>query len=315
MAGFLNSVSAVLMIFMLMAVGYGLGVMKWMTGSEKKFVSRFVVNIAVPLNCIVGLQKNLNHDDLVQAGWLIVSAFTGIVLTLLMSAGAATLLKLPRNRWGVFTAMAGTSNTLFIGLPMTTQLLGEVSVPYVMLYYLSSTMLTQTVVVILIERAGNPKAKKGLSLKGVAKELATKPPILGVVVGVLLLAFDLQPPALFMRFAGYLSNTVTPLALLYCGYIVYEVGLKNLRFLPGIPTMLVIRLIIAPAICMGMCYLMGIDGLIRNVFVVEAALPVVSQITVMAGAFGADEEYAAIGSCLSTIGCFVTIPVLMMLIT
>ena len=313
MAGLINSVSAVLMIFMLMAVGYVLGKLKWMTGSEKKFVSRFVVNIAVPLNCIVGLQKNLNHDDLVQAGWLIVSAFTGIVITLVMSGIVATVLKLPRNRWGVFTAMAGTSNTLFIGLPMTTQLLGEVSVPYVMLYYLSSTMLTQSVVVLLIERAGNTQAK-GLSVKNLLKDVVTKPPILGVIVGVLLLAFDLQPPQIFMKFAGYLSNTVTPLALLYCGYIVYEVGLKNLRFLPGIPTMLVIRLVIAPAICMGMCYIMGITGLVRDVFVVEAALPVVSQITVMAGAFGADEEYAAIGSCLSTIGCFLTIPVLMMLI-
>lgn len=313
MAGLINSVSAVLMIFMLMAVGYVLGKLKWMTGSEKKFVSRFVVNIAVPLNCIVGLQKNLNHDDLVQAGWMIATAFTGIVITLVMSGIVATVLKLPRSRWGVFTAMAGTSNTLFIGLPMTTQLLGEVSVPYVMLYYLSSTMLTQSVVVLLIERAGNTQSK-GLSVKNLLKDVVTKPPIIGVIVGVLLLALDLQPPQIFMKFAGYLSNTVTPLALLYCGYIVYEVGLKNLRFLPGIPTMLVIRLVIAPAICMGMCHLMGITGLVRDVFVVEAALPVVSQITVMAGAFGADEEYAAIGSCLSTIGCFLTIPVLMMLI-
>lgn len=313
MAEFFNAISAVLMIFMLMAVGYVLGRMKWISGPEKKFISRFVVNLAVPLNCIVGLQKNLNHDDLVQAAWLILSAILGVAITLIFSGIVGKLLKLPRSRWGVFTAMAGTSNTLFIGLPMTTQLLGEVSVPYVMLYYLSSTIFTQSVVVMLIQRAGSTRTEtKGFA--GIVKDLVTKPPIIGVFVGVLLLVLDIQPPALFMKFAGYLSNTVTPLALLYCGYIVYEVGLRRLRFLPGIPTMLVVRLVISPLIVTGMCALMGITGLVRSVFIVESALPVVSQITVMAGAFGADEEYAAIGSCLSTIGCFVTIPVLMMLI-
>jgi len=47
---------------------------------------------------------------------------------------------------------------------------------------------------------------------------------------------------------------------------------------------------------------------------VESALPVVSQVTVMAGAYGADEEYAATGACLSILGCFVTLPVLMLII-
>ena len=46
-------------------------------------------------------------------------------------------------------------------------------------------------------------------------------------------------------------------------------------------------------------------------FTVEAALPVVSQTPVMAGAYGADDRYAAVGATLSTVGCVVTIPILM----
>jgi hypothetical protein len=41
---------------------------------------------------------------------------------------------------------------------------------------------------------------------------------------------------------------------------------------------------------------------------------VVSQVTVMAGAYGADEEYAATGACLSILGCFVTLPILMLIL-
>lgn len=313
MESFFNAVSAVVVLFALMAVGYFLGVLGWMTPAEKRFVSRYVVNIAVPLNCVVGLLNNFSHDALISAGKMIAGAMLGIAVTLVLSAVVATILKLPRNRWGVFVAMAGSSNTLFIGLPITTQLFGEVSMPYLMTYYLSSALFTQSVLVLLIERAGTA-APKGLRVRDVVKDVFTKPPIIGVIVGILLLAFDLRPPELVMKFSGYISDTVVPLALMYCGFIIYEVGLRNLRFLRGIPTMLVIRLVIAPIICLGMCTLMGITGLARSVFIVESALPVITQVTVMAGAFGADEEYAATGACLSTLGCFFTIPILMLLL-
>lgn len=313
MESFFNAVSAVVVLFALMAVGYFLGVLGWMTPAEKKFVSRYVVNIAVPLNCVIGLLNNFSHDSLVEAGWLILAAMAGILSTLAISALAATALRLPRKRWGVFTAMAGTSNTLFIGLPLTTQLFGEVSLPFMMTYYLSSAIWTQSLVVLIIEHSGTA-APKGLRPWEVVKDVFTKPPIVGVLTGVLLLALDLRPPELVMQFAGYISDTVVPLALMYCGFIIYEVGLRNLRFLPGIPTMLAIRLILSPLICLGMCTLMGVTGLARDVFIVEAALPVVTQVTVMAGAFGADEEYAATGACLSTLGCFFTVPVLMLLL-
>ena len=141
-----------------------------------------------------------------------------------------------------------------------------------------------------------------------------KPPVVGTFAGILFLFLDYRPPEVLMKAAGYVGNSITPLALLYCGYIVYELGLKNLRFERGLPTMLVTRLIVAPLICMAVCEVFGMTGLARSVFIVESALPVVSQVTVMAGKFGADEKYAATGATLSTLGSFVTIPILMVLL-
>ena len=248
MAEFLNAVSAVFLLFSLMAVGYFLGVSGWMGGGEKKFLSRFVVNIAVPCNCLVGLLNNLNHEDLARAGQMMVFTVGGIVLTLALSALAATLLQLPRSRWGVFVPMAGLSNVLFVGLPLCTQLFGEVCIPYVMVYYLSNTIFTQSLAVVLIERAGSRPGKGG-GLAHRMLDMLRKPPIVGIAVSIVLLVLGLRPPELVMRFASQIGGSVTPLALIYCGYIVYEVGLKNLRFLRGMPTMLIIRLIISPLIC------------------------------------------------------------------
>ena len=313
MTGFFNAVAACLVLVMLIAVGYFMGVKGWMGAAEKRFLSRFIMNIAVPANCLVGLLNNLNREDLARAGLQVAAALLGVGVTLLLSMGAASLLRLPRERWGVFAAMAGMSNTLFIGIPVCTQLFGEACMPYVMLYYLGNTTFLQSAGILLVERSGN-RPRQGGGPGQVLTDVLTKPPILGVMAGVALLLLGADLPGPVMRFAGYISDTVSPLALIYCGFIVYEMGLKNLRFLPGLPLMLVMRLAVAPAICWGCCLLFGVEGLAQNVFLVESALPVVSQVTVMAGAYGADEEYAATGACLSILGCFVTLPILMLIL-
>ena len=313
MSGFFNAVSACFVLLMLMAVGYFMGARGWMTAREKSFVSKYIINIAVPCNCIVGLLDNLDRGSLIQAGGMMVTGVISVVTTVLVSAAVAAVLRLPHERWGVFVAMAGFSNTLFIGIPVCTQLFGAESMPYIMLYYIGHTSLMQSVGVILLERAGAKPGQKS-SPAQFFKDVFLKPPILSVIFSILMLALGLELPGPLMRFADYISGSVSPLALIYCGFIVYEVGLKNLRLLPGLPVMLVMRLVVAPVITIACCSLLGMEGLALQVFVVESALPVVSQVTVMAGAFGADEEYAATGACLSIMGSFITIPVLMLVL-
>ncbi len=313
MAGFLNAVSACVVLLLLMSVGYFMGRLGWMTPREKKFVSTFIMNFAVPCNCIAGLLNNLKRSDLAGAGVMVAGAFLSVVVSLLLSAGLASLLRVPRKRWGVFVAMAGFSNTLFIGIPVCTQLFGEECLPYVMLYYMGHTMLLQSVGVILVERSGD-RGGAGLSPLGFLKDALLKPPILGVFAGVALLLLGLRLPEPLMRAAEYISDSVTPLALLYCGFIVYEIGLKNLRLMRGHGAIMVFRLVLAPVVCALFCRLFGVTGLARKVFVVESALPVVSQVTVMAGAYGADEEYAASGAYISILCSLVSLPVLMLIL-
>ena len=313
-AGFFNAVSACLVLLMIMSVGYIMGRLGWMTAREKKFVSKYIVNIAVPCNCIVGLLNNLDRDSLAHAGWMLVAGLLGVIVTLLISMGVATLLRLPKERWGVFVAMSGLSNTLFIGIPVCTQLFGEACMPYVMVYYLANTSILQSVGIMLVERSGTARAANTNTVWGFLKNMFSKPPIFGVIFSIILLILGLRLPAPLMSFAGYISNSVSPLALIYCGFIVYEVGLKSLRLLQGLPMMLIMRLVVAPIICLGFCSVFGVSGLARSVFVVESALPVVSQITVLAGAYVADEKYAATGSCLSIFFCFITIPILLLIL-
>jgi len=313
LSAFLNALSASFVLMLLMSVGYFMGRAGWMTSQDKKFLGKYIINIAVPCNCINGLLNNFDRAGLAQAGVMLSAAFLGMGCTLLLGAALAALLRLPRERWGVFTAMAGLSNTIFIGLPVCTQLFGEACVPHLMVYYLGNTTLLQSVGLMLCEWSGRREETR-FSLGGFCKNLFSKPPIVTILCTLLLLLLGLRPPEPVMKFAGYISNSLSPMALVYCGFIIYELGLKNIRLAKGLPTMLAVRLCVAPVVCLLLCRLMGVEGLARNVFVVMSGLPVVTQVTVMAGAYGADEKYAASGFCLSTLGSFITIPILMVLL-
>ncbi|MBO5565404.1 MAG: AEC family transporter [Lachnospiraceae bacterium] len=321
MGTFFHALSAVFIIFCLMAVGYVLGVFGWMTESEKRFISRYILNIGVPMNTMIGLLNNIKREELTRLGGHLIVPILTISVLLVISLLAGRLLKLPRKQFGVFVSLAFISNTLFIGLPMGLQLFGEVAVPYIMLYYLVSTVFTQTVALLLIEHAGKEEGKEdpGQSAAGriaaLLKDVAKKPPIISLVLCIVFLIVGFRPPDMVMTFAKYLSDIVTPLALMYCGFIVYEMGLKNIRLMKGIPTLLVIRLLIAPLICVGFCLLFHVEGLARNVFIIEAGLPSFTQSTVWAGAFGADERFATVGATLTMLGIFLTVPVMMVLLT
>lgn len=313
LAVFFNAVSAVVVLLLLMAVGYLMGHLGWLGPGEKKFLGKYLINIAVPCNCLTGILNNLERSMLSQAALMLLSCVLGVILNFAIGMVTASVLKIPKKRWGVFVAMLALPNSLFIGLPMCTQLFGEICVPYVMTYYLANTIFTQSAALILIERSGTVQREKQGFIKAVLS-LLSKPPIIAIVVSLTLLVLGVRPPAFLMSFAKYVSGSVSPMALMYCGFIVYEMGLKNLHFQQGLGVMMVFRLLIAPALCAVMCRFFGITGLPHHVFVVSSGLPVVTQITVMAGTYGADEQYAATGATFTTLGCFFTIPVMMVLL-
>ena len=320
---FIHGLSAVFVIFCIMAVGFGLGQLGWIRSQEKRFITRFILNIGIPMNTVVGVMKNLRRDELSQMGVYLLVPFITILLTLFLSMAAAHFLRLPHRQQGVFIVLAFLSNTLFIGLPMSEQLFGDAGTPYVILYYVVSTTFTQTVAILLMERAGTKEeellaaAQRSLPARvaDLLKNVLSKPPILAILACVVLVLLNVRLPDVMLSFAGYLGSTASPLGLIYCGVVMWEIGVKNIRLSRGMPLVLVIRLAIAPAICIAVCAILGVQGLPRDVFAMEAGLASLTQAAVLAGEYGADEQYAALGCTLTTLGTFVTIPILMVILS
>lgn len=310
MQSFLHSVSSVSVVLLLTLTGYMCAEKGWAGAESKAFLSKFIMTIALPCMCIYGLSTRLTREMLADYGNYLFVPICCISLNYLLAFPLGKLLRFPRRSLGVFVVMCSMSNTMFIGYAMCYELFGEYSVPYIMLFYLVSTIFTQVVGLSIIRWSGETASSEP---RDVLKFLAS-PPILGVAIGVLLVIADLPLPALVLSYMGYMNNLVAPLALILAGMIIHEIGLNNLKFNLCTIVLLIFRFFFAPASVIVACKLFGIDGLARSVFVVEAAMPVVTITVVSAAEYNADEQLAAQGVAVSTVACFLVIPVIMLLL-
>ena len=310
MESFLHAVASVTIILLLTATGYFCAAMGWMSPQAKRFISKFTMSVAIPCMCVYGLTNNLTHELLAGSLGFLLVPLLSTVGAFLLSLLVGRLLKLPRKRLGVFMMMCSVSNAIFIGLPMCTELFGEACTPYVMLYYLVNTSFVQLVGLSLVRWSG----EGGGFDKRMIKKFLTPPAVIGVLVSFVLVFTGIRLPSLVMSYCKYMNNLVTPLALLLTGYIIYEIGLKNLKLDRDLAIMLLFRFLLVPGVSFALCELFGVAGLGRSVLLVETAMPVVTQTVVAAADYGADEQFAAQGAALSTLACFVVIPVLMLIL-
>ena len=310
MESFLHAVASVTIILLLTATGYFCAAMGWMSPQAKRFISKFTMSVAIPCMCVYGLTNNLTHELLAGSLGFLLVPLLSTVGAFLLSLLVGRLLKLPHRKLGVFMMMCSVSNAIFIGLPMCTELFGEACTPYVMLYYLVNTSFVQLVGLSLVRWSG----EGGGFDKRMIKKFLTTPAVIGVLVSFVLVFTGIRLPSLVMSYCKYMNNLVTPLALLLTGYIIYEIGLKNLKLDRDLAIMLLFRFLLVPGVSFALCELFGVAGLGRSVLLVETAMPVVTQTVVAAADYGADEQFAAQGAALSTLACFVVIPVLMLIL-
>lgn len=267
------------------------------------------MSFAVLCMCIDGFIRNLS-PEILNGSWKIIwLACLGIVLCVLMSALLALALRLPRNRAGVFIGMGGFSNALFVGYPMCRELFGEEAVVFVMLFFFGCSVLIYAGCNTVFALFSETENKFG---KDQVVKIFVNPPVISAFVGIFIIMSGVVLPRPLSGFIGYIGATVSPLALFYCGFVIFEAGIKNIRFDRGMAVMPVMRFVLAPLIGAALCRIFNLGAPASSVFTVEMAMPVMTILVVMAKEWEADSEYAAIGVVFSTLACFVVMPVLML---
>lgn len=321
MQAFSHSAAAVMLILLMTAVGCFCGRMGWMKREHKAFLVKYIMNIALPCMCISGLMGKVSHALLFQMRMVLLVSVCALCVLFALAFLLGRLLRLPPKKLGVFVVMCFVANSMFIGYPMCTALFGDAAVPVVLTYYIVNTLAFQTVGVAFLNYGGAQTQKRSF---GALIKAFIKPPLYVIAVCVILILCDVTLPKLVLDFAGYMGNTVSPIALLYTGFVIYELyetkkaSPQTRKDSPAVTLSLLLvllfRFVLAPVCCVLFCRLFGMEGSIKSILMIEIAMPVMTQVVVLSAECGADESYAALGMTLSTIACFVSVPILMLFV-
>jgi len=308
---FTNAVQVVLTIFLMIGLGFLLSRKGLLDASGNRLLSNLVVRVALPGTIINNLFTKFDRATLLGSGTALLVPLLGMGINFPISLLLSRLLRIPKNRRGVFFALITFSNTVFIGFPVTRALLGEDGISCALLYYLVNTCLFWSIGAHLIQRDGN-EAK--LSMADNLKRMINLP-LVTLVLSIALILAGLRLPKFIMDGAQYIGSMVTPLSMLFIGAMLSESLKKRLRWMRGYGAVLAVRFLLSPLIAVLLSGWIGLEPLFRQAFFLQAGMPAMTQIAIVAHAYGADGEYASGGTALTTFFLLPFIPLYALALT
>ena len=117
----------------------------------------------------------------------------------------------------------------------------------------------------------------------------------------------------YMCNTTFLGSLTTPLSMIFIGLSVSNAGVKQLVLKKDQVLILLGRFVVAPLLMAAIVYWAPLPTLMKQVFIIQSAMPVMTNAPVVAKLYGADSDYAAVMVTETTLATMVVIPILMVL--
>lgn len=281
---FATAFSVLFPLFGKLALGYGLRRIKLLNDTTLREMNNAVFRVFLPALLFVNIYKtDFNTISSYTLLWYTVLVI--MVLFLLYMLIIPLLVKENRRR-GVLVQAIVRSNFILFGIPMAMTLYGGESAGIASLMAGIAVPLLNMNSVIALEFF---RGKKPDYLK-ILRGIFSNPIIIGGLLGLLCTLTGLRIPVLFEKFLAEIASIATPVALIILGgSVTYSSVKHNMRHLVlGVAN----RLIIVPAIGLGISILLGFRGLELILLLSLFASPAAVSSYTMAQQMDGDAELA-----------------------
>lgn len=298
-------------IFALIALGYLSIATNYLKAELGDSLTGFVYKVGVPLLLFKNtLNADFERGSIIQL-WSVYFGSAACIwaishLTIQKAFGRDT-------RAGVVAGVTGAfSNCVLIGIPFITGVYGNEGIAIlskIMTIHLP-VMLAATI--IQIEWASRRDMAQSITGNGAsdnsidfvplvqkfARQLFSNPLVIGVLAGFIAKFIGFNPPSVVNLVIDNISVTVGPVALFALGMAVKRYGIAG-QITPAI-TLVCIKLILMPAVVLGLAILADMPDFTTKVIVSIAGMPVGINAWVVAQQFGTGQRLAATSITIGT---------------
>lgn len=309
----LNALESVFSIVLMISTGFFLSYKGWFNEKTSKLFSKLVCNLSIPCLMITQFTESFDKDKLVSLSGGLFAPFTSMALGYISAVIISKIIKVKKGRIGTFRSMFFVSNSIFIGLPVNMALFGEKSIPNVLLYYIANTTFFWTLGVYEISKDGESSGANIFSLDTVKRIMS--PPLISFLLAVLFVLFNIHLPKFILDTFKYFGNLTTPLAMLFIGITIYSVNLKEFKFSLDMFAIILGRFVVSPILILVLCNFINTPLIMKEVFVIQAAMPVMTNTAIVSKRYNADYEYATVNTIITTVLSLIAIPIYMLILS
>ncbi len=264
--------SNLILVFICLMLGLAFQRVKRIPENASASLNAYVIYVALPalvLNEIPKLSLNRQALLLVGAAWIIM-AFSAAITWF---AGRA--LGWSREVMGALLLTVTLGNTGFVGIPLIEAHLGQGAISYAILYDQFGTFLALNTLGVAV---ASYFGKGGATAEPFWRNIVRFPPF--IALWVALLFSWVGYPGWFADILPRISSTLVPVVMVAVG-LQWRLRLEREYLQPLLVGMAFI-LLVTPAFAWGLVWLMGIEGLARQVVILEAAMPAMISAGVLA---------------------------------
>lgn len=268
---------------------------------DLKTLARLNIYVLLPALVLTGLYEStlmLSSAVGIVVGFLIHST-----VLYLLSKGLGQVLNLSDDSRKSLVATTLLANSGNIGLPFVLFALGEAALDRAVVYLIASAIFVASIGPVFLKGEGS---KVGL-------QITLKMPVFwATLIGIALQALTWPVPIPVDRALQLLSDAAIPTALLMLGIQLSRIRLAFSGYELFAASL---RLIVSPLTAYGIGRLIGLQGLDLSVLVIQSAMPVAVNTLIWVSEFGGDIRQVAKTIVLSTALSFVSLPVVLWLLT
>ncbi len=314
MEGVLHGLEGIFEVLFIIAIGVILSKKGWFGSNMSAVFSKLVMKISLPLYMLCQMEKDFTHDSLIRIAPDLILPFASIFLAYIVGRIAAKVLHIRRERQGVFVTCFFIANTIFIGLPVNLALFGTQSVPSVMLYYMANTTMFWTLGIYhIVNDSQGGKGNMPLFSAQTIKKVFS-PPLMGFLIGLALVLANIKLPNFLLTSFQYVGNMATPLSLLVIGIEMAGISFSDIHWDRDVVGALIGRFLVCPACVLALLPFIPVTPMSAQVFTMQASMPAMTQMTVVAKSIGADVRYSTQVTFITVVMGIVVIPLYMFIV-
>ncbi len=192
------------------------------------------------------------------------------------------------------------------GAPIVLFALGKIGFDYAVIMMVFQSFLMNTIGLFFASLGGEDEA----SIKESFQKVIRMPVIHGAIAGIILQLLSIHIPKPFMEAISLIADASIPTVMLVLGMQLAVIANKRVayRFVSWVTF---IRMVISPIIAIFIVSFLPISTLLKDVLIIQAAMPAAANTTMFAIQFGTEPDLVSFTTLITTLLSIITIPIVL----